>query len=92
MKDKYGREISYLRISLTDKCNLRCRYCMQLTGIEDKSHSDILSEEGGADKLGDDYQAAIEAFTHDNVDIFYLDVNKMYLNIETTTKHIMIIM
>lgn len=45
MKDKYGREISYLRISLTDKCNLRCRYCMPLTGIEDKSHSDIISEE-----------------------------------------------
>lgn len=45
MKDKYGREISYLRISLTDKCNLRCRYCMPLIGIEDKSHSDIISEE-----------------------------------------------
>ena len=45
MRDKYGREISYLRISLTDKCNLRCRYCMPLTGIEDKSHSDIISEE-----------------------------------------------
>lgn len=45
MKDKYGREISYLRISLTDKCNLRCRYCMPLTGIDDKPHSDIISEE-----------------------------------------------
>ena len=50
------------------------------------SFTDILSSEGGADILGDDYQAAIEAFTHDNIDIFYLDVNKMYLNIETTTK------
>lgn len=29
MKDKYGREIDYLRISLTDKCNLRCVYCME---------------------------------------------------------------
>lgn len=28
MKDKYGREITYLRISITDKCNLRCIYCM----------------------------------------------------------------
>ena len=45
MRDKYGREISYLRISLTDKCNLRCRYCMPLTGIDDKPHSDIISEE-----------------------------------------------
>lgn len=29
MKDKYGREIDYLRISLTDRCNLRCIYCME---------------------------------------------------------------
>ncbi|MCC8127158.1 MAG: GTP 3',8-cyclase MoaA [Clostridiales bacterium] len=28
MKDAYGREINYLRISITDRCNLRCRYCM----------------------------------------------------------------
>ena len=28
MKDGYGREITYLRISLTDRCNLRCIYCM----------------------------------------------------------------
>lgn len=28
MIDKYGRKIDYLRISLTDKCNLRCVYCM----------------------------------------------------------------
>ena len=28
MKDRYGREIDYLRISVTDRCNLRCRYCM----------------------------------------------------------------
>ena len=48
--------------------------------------SEVLSQENGADILGDDYQSAIEAFTHDNPDIFYLDVNKMYLNIETTTK------
>ena len=48
--------------------------------------TDILSQDGGADLLGDEYQAAIEAFTHDNMDVFYLDVNKMYLNIETRTK------
>ena len=28
MKDKFGRKIDYVRISLTDKCNLRCVYCM----------------------------------------------------------------
>lgn len=48
--------------------------------------TDTLSKENGADILGNDYQSAIEAFTHDNMDIFYLDVNKMYLNIETMTK------
>ena len=48
--------------------------------------SKLLSQEGGADTLGDDYQSAIEAFTHDNIDVFYIDVNKMYLSIETTTK------
>ena len=28
MLDQYGRKIDYLRISVTDRCNLRCRYCM----------------------------------------------------------------
>lgn len=36
MKDSFGREINYLRISLTDRCNLRCQYCMPETGIKDK--------------------------------------------------------
>ncbi len=33
MKDSYGREINYLRISLTDRCNLRCVYCMPMNGL-----------------------------------------------------------
>lgn len=33
MKDSYGREINYLRISVTDRCNLRCVYCMPLDGM-----------------------------------------------------------
>ena len=33
MKDRQGREIDYMRISITDRCNLRCRYCMP-DGIE----------------------------------------------------------
>lgn len=45
MKDELGREIGYLRISLTDRCNLRCRYCMPAEGIEKQCHSDILSLE-----------------------------------------------
>jgi GTP 3',8-cyclase len=42
MRDTYGREINYLRVSVTDRCNLRCIYCMPLEGIESKDHKDIL--------------------------------------------------
>ena len=45
MKDRYGRSIDYLRISLTDRCNLRCRYCMPTEGVEKRAHGDILSIE-----------------------------------------------
>lgn len=45
MIDKLGREITYLRISVTDKCNLRCRYCMPAEGVCKKSHGDMLSED-----------------------------------------------
>ncbi len=43
--DQFGREIDYLRISITDRCNLRCRYCMPAEGIKTKDHSEILSFE-----------------------------------------------
>ena len=49
------------------------------------SFSDILNTTNGQDELGDYYQSAIEAYTYDNPDIFYLSPNKMYLNIETIT-------
>ena len=42
MKDKHGRTIDYLRISLTDRCNLRCLYCMPEEGIDQIPHDDIL--------------------------------------------------
>jgi len=45
MRDAYGREITYLRISVTDRCNLRCRYCMPEEGIKLLLHDDILSFE-----------------------------------------------
>ena len=45
MKDAFKREIDYLRISVTDRCNLRCLYCMP-EGIEKKKqHDDILRDE-----------------------------------------------
>ena len=43
--DQYGRVIDYLRISITDRCNLRCRYCMPADGIETIDHEEILSYE-----------------------------------------------
>ena len=45
MIDRLGREITYLRISLTDKCNLRCRYCMPAEGVCKKEHKDMLTED-----------------------------------------------
>ena len=45
MKDKFGREIDYLRVSVTDNCNLRCVYCM-----EEKENNFLKNDE----KLTDD--------------------------------------
>ena len=45
MIDKLGREITYLRISLTDKCNLRCRYCMPEEGVCKRSHQEMMNED-----------------------------------------------
>ena len=58
--DPYGRRIRYLRISVTDRCNYRCVYCMPEEGVFLKSHDDILSYEAivriaeGAAELGFD--------------------------------------
>ena len=43
MYDRFNRSINYLRISVTDRCNLRCRYCMPEEGIRLLRHEDILS-------------------------------------------------
>ena len=45
MIDKFGREITYMRLSVTDKCNLRCRYCMPAEGVCLKEHKDMLTED-----------------------------------------------
>lgn len=45
MKDGYGREIYYLRLSVTDLCNLRCVYCMPAGGVEKRRHEDVLTVE-----------------------------------------------
>jgi cyclic pyranopterin phosphate synthase len=43
--DQHGRTIDYLRISVTDRCNLRCLYCMPEKGVAWKSHEDMLTLE-----------------------------------------------
>jgi len=45
MLDPFNRSIHYLRISVTDLCNLRCTYCMPEEGVVKKTHPDILSYE-----------------------------------------------
>src|SRR5512138_755371 len=45
MLDKFKREINYLRVSITDRCNLRCTYCMPKEGISQLGHDDILRYE-----------------------------------------------
>ncbi|MGD2104072.1 MAG: GTP 3',8-cyclase MoaA [Anaerolineae bacterium] len=43
--DAYNRPISYLRISVTDRCNLRCRYCMPQEGVPWRPHDEVLRYE-----------------------------------------------
>jgi cyclic pyranopterin phosphate synthase len=43
--DNYGRQINYLRLSVTDRCNMRCSYCMPEQGVEKLSHAEVLSYE-----------------------------------------------
>lgn len=45
MLDSFGREINYLRLSITDRCNLRCRYCMPEDGVPTTAHDDLLRYE-----------------------------------------------
>ena len=45
MLDNYGRSITYLRLSVTELCNLRCRYCMPEDGVCKKRHDEMLTQE-----------------------------------------------
>ena len=45
MTDQFGRNITYLRVSVTELCNLRCRYCMPAEGVCKKNHADMLTED-----------------------------------------------
>ena len=56
MFDRFNRHINYLRISVTDRCNLRCRYCMPEEGIQLMNHKEILSFE----EITDVVRAAVD--------------------------------
>lgn len=45
MLDRFGRGIEYLRVSITDRCNLRCVYCMPEEGVKSLPHAEILTFE-----------------------------------------------
>lgn len=45
MRDQFGRKINYLRLSVTDRCNMRCFYCMPAEGVEKVGHEAVLSFE-----------------------------------------------
>lgn len=45
MRDRFDREIDYLRVSVTDKCNLRCTYCLPEEGVHPRGHEEMLSLE-----------------------------------------------
>jgi cyclic pyranopterin phosphate synthase len=45
LSDDYNRTINYLRLSITDRCNLRCRYCMPEEGVDLLGHGDLLTYE-----------------------------------------------
>lgn len=45
MLDSFGRDITYMRVSVTELCNLRCRYCMPADGVCKKQHEDMLTED-----------------------------------------------
>ena len=45
MQDSFGRTIDYLRLSVTERCDLRCRYCMEEAGVPKRSHAEMLTLE-----------------------------------------------
>ena len=53
MYDRFNRRINYLRVSVTDRCNLRCIYCMPEDGVKLLEHKDILSFEEIVEVIGE---------------------------------------
>ena len=64
MLDGFARSITYLRISITDRCNYRCRYCMPDGGIEKCAHEDICSLEGLRDMAAAAVRCGVKKLRH----------------------------
>ena len=60
MRDGCGRTIDYLRLSVTDRCNYRCQYCMPPEGVEKQTHEDILTLEELAEIAGAAVQCGVK--------------------------------
>ncbi|MHA1540384.1 MAG: GTP 3',8-cyclase MoaA [Alphaproteobacteria bacterium] len=60
MQDQFGRDITYLRVSVTDRCNLRCTYCMPEKGVALCAHEDILSFEAIRDAVAAAVQMGVK--------------------------------
>ncbi|HEX9017984.1 MAG TPA: GTP 3',8-cyclase MoaA [Anaerolineaceae bacterium] len=58
--DRFGRSITYLRVSVTDRCNFRCVYCMPAEGIPQRTHQSIMRYE----EIAEVVRAAAEAGIH----------------------------
>ena len=60
MRDSYDRTIQYLRLSVTDRCNYRCRYCMPEDGVCKKRHEEMLSQEEMLDAMAAEYGESVQ--------------------------------
>ncbi|MEE9437749.1 MAG: GTP 3',8-cyclase MoaA [Saprospiraceae bacterium] len=91
--DQHNRIIDYLRIGVTDKCNLRCRYCMPEEGIDFSKRADILSYEEiirlskifksfGVDKVR---LTGGEPFLRKDIDKLLIQLTQIFTNVHITT-------
>ena len=81
MKDQYGREIDYIRISVTDRCNLRCKYCIPECGIASVGHENILNFDE-ITRIVAEQELVIEAALERNLDkAFVAFMNNPLINL-----------
>ena len=67
MQDSFGRTIDYLRLSVTERCDLRCRYCMEEAGVPKRSHAEMLTLEELADYVRETLPHQCHWFTVDDL-------------------------